>query len=334
MRGDQKISFFVGCLVLLLIGSLNLNLAENRLQKVYAIELLPLDTLPVKKTVGVPVKVAIAEETFPLNDRVFPAQDVWEPQITAQSVYILDLDSGTPLYQRNAQNSFSVASTAKLMTAVVALETFKMDQELVVKQSQTIEGSSGLLIVGDVLSVEQLLQLLLIQSANDAAIVLAANHPLGLEGFVADMNKKAQVLYLTGTHFNNPVGFDNSLQYSTARDLAILSQYATNIDIIKRTVAKQHEIVTNKNKTARYDIYNTNALMIDPRVVGVKTGTTTNAGEVLISQLEFEGRNLLFVVVGSSNRYTDTLQLIDWVFSWFEWQKYSSNIGEAGQIRP
>ncbi len=331
MRRDQVVSLSICCVCLVLIGSMPLDeTAEAQAVEIKRVALADIAPLPRVKSAVDPVKVAIAADAFPVAAREFVQSEQQLPEISAQAAYVLDVKSQTPLVAFNETASFSIASTAKLMTAVIALETFELEDQLTVKPSHIVEGTAGILLPNDVLTVNQLLHLLLIQSANDAAMVLADNDPDGYAAFIDKMNAKAVELRLDGTHFTNPVGFDNAQQYGTARDLSLLSQAALQHSVIRGIVQKTSDIVTNTASTVEYRITNTNRLLSDPHVVGIKTGTTDAAGEVLITQVEIDEKVLNIVVIGSQDRYTDTLRLIDWVFSWYEWSEYHSTLGTAG----
>jgi serine-type D-Ala-D-Ala carboxypeptidase (penicillin-binding protein 5/6) len=243
-----------------------------------------------------------------------------EPNLTAQAVVIVDVASGARLFEKNPRQLVAPASTTKLMTALVALETFQPDESLVVPPGAKLEGATAALFPGEELTVYSLLQASLIQSANDAAYTLAAGHPEGIEGFVAAMNKKAQLLGMNNTSFTNPIGFDHAQNYSTAFDLAILARQVMNDEMLQEIVSMPSAQITDVSGATRHWLTSTHQLIgKHPEVVGVKTGTTQAAGEVLITQVERDNQAILLVILGSQQRYPETLSLVDWTFNSYSW---------------
>jgi serine-type D-Ala-D-Ala carboxypeptidase (penicillin-binding protein 5/6) len=243
-----------------------------------------------------------------------------EPVLTAQAVVVVDVDSGSRLYEKNPRLLVAPASTTKLMTALVALDTFGEDAELTVPADLYREGAHASLIPGEKLSLESLIKASLIQSANDAAMTLAVNHPAGVDGFVAAMNEKATWLGMNDSNFTNPMGFDHRDHFSTAFDLAILAREAMKDPFLREVVGTPEAVITDVSGKNRHLLRSTHQLIgKDPQVVGVKTGTTQAAGEVLITQVQKEDKGALIVMLGSQQRYAETLGLVDWVFNAYYW---------------
>ncbi|KKS96120.1 MAG: D-alanyl-D-alanine carboxypeptidase [Candidatus Gottesmanbacteria bacterium GW2011_GWA2_43_14] len=239
--------------------------------------------------------------------------------LTAQGVLVKDLESGVVMYAKNEKQTLFPASTTKIMTALVILDKFALDDVLSVKTVIT-SGRIMNLTSGEELTVEALLYGTLVHSANDAAYTLAENYPGGYDAFIDAMNRKAVELNLTDTHFTNPVGFDDANHYSTAEDLAKLAGYALDNKVIAKIVATRGITVSDVSYLYFHDLKNVNILL--GRIAGlsgVKTGFTENAGEILISEVKKNGHSVLFVVLKSADRFGETVQLIDWVFNNFNW---------------
>lgn len=251
---------------------------------------------------------------YPVNKNYYPL-----PELSADSVIILDVDSMATLYEKNSRQRVSPASTTKVMTALVALQSFPLDKLITVPDIKA-DGNLINLVPGEELTVESLLYGLLVGSGNDAAAVLAENYPGGFSAFIEAMNRKAAELHLENTHFVNPDGLDQELHYSTARDLAFLSVWAMKNPTFARIVSTPEIVITDSTNTRTHSLKNTNELIGKVEgVKGVKTGWTQNARECLISFVERDGHRVILVVLGSQNRFVESQNLIDWVFKNFEW---------------
>lgn len=240
-------------------------------------------------------------------------------EITATGIVIMDVDSGIVLFQRNENIQLSPASTTKIMTALVALDSYKLDDVLTVRNLAN-DGQSMKLVVGERMSVENLLYGALIQSGNDAAYVLADNYPGGVENFVAAMNQKAKDLHLTQTYFTNPVGYDDPNHKMTPTDLARLARAALGNPTIAKMVAIPQITISDVTHSYFHPLFNVNTLLGKiPGVGGIKTGWTEEAGENLVTLMERNGHKIILVVLHSQDRFGETSLLIDWVFSNFRW---------------
>lgn len=242
------------------------------------------------------------------------------PIVTAESYVITDLNSGSTLDSKNENKLLFPASTTKVMTALVILDKFELDDVMTVKTVIT-EGSKMNLVSGETLTVESLLYGALVHSANDAAFTLAENYPGGVDAFVAKMNEKADLIGLTDTHFTNPIGFDDPRHYTTSSDLTKLSVYALKNKIIDKISATKSITVSDTTYTYFHKLDNVNQLLGKVAgISGLKTGYTENAGEILISTVKKNGHTVLFAVMKSKDRFGETVALIDWVFNNFTWQ--------------
>ena len=247
-------------------------------------------------------------------------------EITAKAAYIADLDSGAVLFKKNESIQRAPASTTKLLTALVALETYSLDDVLTVTSEASTEGHVVGLYKGEKLLVKDLITAMLISSGNDAAYILANNYPQGYDGFIAQMNSLASDIGMQNSHFQNPAGFDDDKHYSSAYDLYILAREAIKNDLIKETVASASATIYNTDKTVSHALQTTNQLLLEnPQVVGIKTGTTEKAGQVLISQYQTENAgDIVVVMMGSEDRFSDTSSLADWVYSRYQWKLFST----------
>jgi len=241
------------------------------------------------------------------------------PLISAAAIEVKDLDSGRLLYQRQPASRREVASLVKLITALLATEHLSLPATLTVPKAAPsvgldISGSSMNLLPGERLTVEQLLYGLLLPSGNDAAYTLAQAISGSQGAFVRLMNEKAVALGLRNTHFADAYGLDRAGAYSTAADMATLAEAFLKVPILARIVATTHHTISSTSQHQPFDLENTNALLTSlPGVYGVKTGTTSAAGQCLVAaQRTANGRHLLAVVLGSTDRYADTTALLDY----------------------
>lgn len=232
------------------------------------------------------------------------------PLITAQGAIIMDADSKVVLYSKNPDLRFSTASTTKIMTALTSLGYFKLNDILTVKEA-TSEGSVIGLIKGDKMSFQNLLYAMLLPSANDAALNISLNYPGAESAFLKKMNDKAKALKLYNTHYSDPAGLLDAGDYTTPFDLARLASFAVKNGEFKKIVATKEKIIQDTTGTYVYDLKNLNILLGVDGVNGVKTGYTKEAGQVLVTSKEEQGKTIIIVVMGSADRFSDTEKLLD-----------------------
>lgn len=250
-------------------------------------------------------------------------------QVAARSAIVLDRDSAVLMYGKNDDVRLLPASTVKIMTALVALGNYGLDDVLTVREIAHQGQQSMNLIKGEKMTVANLLYGLLVASANDAAMVFAENYPGGSGAFVAAMNQKAKDLNLIATHFANPTGLDSDekgklladYSYTTALDLARLAAVALRNDTIDQVVATPKITVTDISGRIIHDLDNINTLLGKVEgLKGLKTGWTEEAGECLVGYAERNGRGIISVILGSEDRFGETAKLIDWAFSNHQWE--------------
>lgn len=266
---------------------------------------------------------------YPINFAKVPA-----PQLTAHSAIVVDRDSAVVMFAKNEQSQLLPASTVKLMTALVALNHYDLDDVLVAKEIND-QGQDMELEEGEKITVRNLLSGALILSANDAATLLAQYYPGGIKGFVKAMNQRAKELNLNDTYFANPTGLDSDEEgnflvdrsYSTALDLARLASVVMRNPILNKMIGTTKITVTDVTGQIKHHLYNINELLYWlPGMKGVKTGWTEKAGECLVGYVERDRRGVASVVLGSKNRFGETAKLIDWAFANHQWQSLTPTI--------
>ena len=230
-------------------------------------------------------------------------------QTSAASAILVEAESGRVLYEQNADQKMLIASTTKIMTALMAIESCDLDEIVEVKQSHMVEGSSMYLKPGEKLTLETLLYGLMLCSGNDAALAVADHCGPGVDAFVQKMNCKAKELGMMHTSFANPNGLDNEAHYSTARDMAVLASYAMANEtfariVSTRTITIGDRTMVNHNKLlSRYE-----------GCVGLKTGYTKAAGRTLVSCAVRDDMKLIAVTLKDSNDWADHAALYDYGF--------------------
>ena len=234
--------------------------------------------------------------------------------MSAQKAILMDAATGRVLYEKDANSRSLIASTTKIMTALIICEQCNvLDRMRIPKEAVGIEGSSMYLKEGEVLTLQELLYGLMLQSGNDAAVALAIYCGGTVEGFAELMNDKARLLGLTGTHFENPNGLDSPEHYSTAKDLAVLAAYAMKNPIFAKTVSTKTVTVGNRS------LRNHNKLLWQVEGAdGVKTGFTKAAGRILVSSASRQGRRLVAVTINDGNDWADHAALLNDGFSDYE----------------
>lgn len=234
--------------------------------------------------------------------------------ISAQAVLVYDVDADRVLIQHNAAVARAPASLIKLMTALLILEKGGLDQIVVVEGEDLVGEATMGLQVGELLTAEDLLWGLLIPSGNDAAMALARHHSGRVDAFVQRMNLRAQELGLAQTNFANPNGFDAVGQISSAQDLLTLIRLLWKYPLFRQIVG------TASAEVAGHSLVSTNQLLgTFPGANGVKTGTTTAAGQSLIAGIDRSGHQLFAVILGSQDRYFDARALVAVAGKSFAW---------------
>ena len=255
------------------------------------------------------------------------ATTLYEPiSLSAKSAILIDIDEKNVLYKKNEKERMPMASTTKIVTALVACELLDCAQTLKIPRVAVgIEGSSIYLQEGEILSVEHLLYALLLESANDAAVALAVSAAGSIEKFAEKCNEKAYALGLRDTNFTNPHGLYDENHYTTAYDLAILSAEALkNPTIAKICATKRYEIpfgATEENPLGegkRYLKNHNKMLSIYEGAIGGKTGFTKKSGRCLVSAAKRDDLTLIAVTLNAPDDWRDHTAMLNYGFERFE----------------
>ncbi|QDP42155.1 D-alanyl-D-alanine carboxypeptidase family protein [Radiobacillus deserti] len=251
---------------------------------------------------------------------VQPVQTFAKPGVSSRNAVLMEQTTGRVLYEKAANDQHLIASITKIMTAIVAIESGKLDETVTAsRRAVYTEGSSIYLKEGEKMKLKDLVYGLMLRSGNDSAVAIAEHVGGSVEGFVHLMNEKAQWLGMTNSHFDNPHGLDSETHYSTAYDMALLMRHAMNNEIFREiTSAKSYKAESreyawgNKNKLlTRYYEYST----------GGKTGYTKKAGRTLVSTAEKDGMKLIVVTLDGPDDWNDHMSLFDWGFKHYDMKK-------------
>ncbi len=267
-----------------------------------------------KRTTKPVVKAAfISEPLTPVS------QGKTVPSLTAKGIFVMDLDTGTVLYDKNPHLQLKPASLTKIMTSLVAIDYFNPDTVLKVKNGQNSVGNTAKLLKGDQLNASDVIYALLVPSGNDAAVTLAENYPGGYRAYIERMNQKAAQLGLKNTHFVNVSGIESPNHYTTAYDIAMIARSALHRLQFAQVVSTKN-ITIKSLKGNLYSLVTTNLLLGRPDILGVKTGWTPEAGECLVILASRNGHGVLLSLLGSKDRFGESKKLIDWAYSNHLWQ--------------
>ena len=255
------------------------------------------------------------------------------PKTSAKCSILMDADTGAVLFAENETKRALIASTTKIMTAVVVLEHCDADREFVIPAEATgIEGSSMYLRTGECLTVRELLYGLMLQSGNDAAVALALACSGSVEAFVAQMNTQAQKLGMEDSHFENPNGLDGKTHYSTALDMAKLTRYAMKNEAFRVFSETKKMTISAPNDSKRYLSNHNKLLRMYDCCIGGKTGFTKEAGRCLVTAAEKNGRLLVCATLGDPNDWMDHVSLFEYGFSLYNEKQIVSSEGISAQV--
>lgn len=284
---------------------------------------------PVPRDGTRPPQMAVAQPApYPVK-----RPDAVEPVVEAKSALLVDLPSGATLYSKNPDAQLPIASITKLMTALLVVERTKADDvvtmpELNNRPEESLMGAKA----GDQFHLDDLLAGSLIVSGNDATTALARKVSGSDDKFVAEMNQQAAELGMTETHFDNPTGYGQGENVSSARDLVTLSRVAMDQPRIRDLVAQKEKTVTALNvpastpdnptpaKPNEYKLNTTDSLLGGYLpIIGGKTGTSDAAGPSLLSELSSGNRQLVAIVLNSPNRFQENKSMLDWALNSYRW---------------
>jgi D-alanyl-D-alanine carboxypeptidase (penicillin-binding protein 5/6) len=232
------------------------------------------------------------------------------PLVKASALYLIELQSGRVLLENNATRRLPPASLTKIMTALITLESAPLQEVVKIDKRAVVHHSSYHFQSGEEFLLRDLVTAMLVASANDACEAVAWHIGGDNKRFVAMMNERARTMGLTNTHFANPCGFDAPGHYSTAADLAKLTEQALQqpfFSMMVRTLARDISTVDGGRQIV---LHSTNELLVDPDVNGVKTGYTSKAGRCLIASMFKNGHRLLLVGLNLMDRWTQATSLL------------------------
>lgn len=301
--------------------------------------LTPLCSLKISKT---ETQSTSAEVKHVLTQEVdFP--------IYSQGAVLMEASTGKVLYGKNENGKLYPASTTKILTAIIAIENHKLTDKVTANNSAIMAIPSGYsnaaIQPGETLTVEELLQLFLIHSANEVGYIFAEDISGSVDNFANLMNKKATEIGCKNTHFTNPSGIHNVEHYSTAYDMALIAQYCMQNEAFRNIVAMPSCTIEPTDKYEKRYFKNTNDLLDSKskyyyeNAIGIKTGFTTQAKNCLISASQKDNMELITVVLGAeatadgrSGRYVDTINLFDYGFANYKIQKINSANAEVQSL--
>lgn len=243
------------------------------------------------------------------------------PEINSRSSVVIDRNTNTILYGKNENTRRKMASTTKIMTAIIIIENCNLDETIEISKKAAGTGGSRLgLKTGDKITIRDLLYGLMLRSGNDAAVALAEHTSGNVENFTELMNQKSVNLGLKNTHFETPHGLDSDEHYTTAYELAILSNYALNNKIFAQIVGTKSYTVTINGYPKQ--LSNTNELLGNFNgIYGIKTGFTNGANRCLVTACKRGNMDIICVVLGADTkkfRTQDSIKLINYIFDNFQ----------------
>ena len=271
----------------------------------------------------------VKNNSITVSDTVFLSREP-EPKISASSAVLMDASSGAILASLSPDKRMPMASTTKIMTALVALESCELSKTVEIPQGAVgVEGSSIYLYAGEKLTMEDLIYAMLLESANDAAAAIAIEIGGSIENFADIMNSKAESLGLKNTHFTNPHGLDDAEHYTTARELGIIACEAMKNEKFAEIVSTYKKTIPlNETEGIRLLINHNKLLKNYDGAIGIKTGYTKKSGRCLVSAAERDGLKLICVTLSAPDDWNDHKALLDYGFKNYE----SSVICKAGEI--
>jgi D-alanyl-D-alanine carboxypeptidase len=233
--------------------------------------------------------------------------------VNARNAIAIDSSTGEVLYEKNAYEIVPMASTTKILTALITIERMDPQEKFIVsKNASSIRGSKVGYKAGDEITVKELLYGLMYRSGNDAAITLAEGMGGSIEGFAEIMNEYSKSLGLLDSHFQSPHGLDMTEHYSSAYDLAILTSKGMEYEVFREIVGTKEISKEKYNFTRDYNNIN-KILWKIPGANGVKTGYTGQAGKCLVSSIDYNGRDVIIVVLNCPDRWNVTEKIFKYI---------------------
>ncbi len=265
---------------------------------------------PLKYFAKIAIGAAIISLVIASQPMMLAATAAQPPGTSAAADILIETSTGTVLHEKNADKHMRIASTTKILTAIVALENSDITEKVVIKKDfPAIEGSSIYLKPGEELTVLDLLYGVLLESGNDAAVALALHVSGSVEDFAVLMNSYAKGIGCSNSNFKNPHGLDHEDHYSTARDLSLIAAEAMKNETFRKIVSTKTISVAGRH------FKNHNKLLWKcPGAIGIKTGFTERAGRSLVSCAERDGMSLICVTLAAPDDWRDHTGLYNWGF--------------------
>ncbi|MBI3341709.1 D-alanyl-D-alanine carboxypeptidase [Candidatus Curtissbacteria bacterium] len=275
---------------------------------------------PIPKVFGASKQVSLPENTwFP---KEIPIKKPYDLNLSANSAILVNYDTNEIIFSKNMHGRQPVASTVKIMTALLALEANKLNDLYLVPESATKIGEDSMLLkTAEKLTMRDILYGLMLVSGNDAAATIGQNVSGNQDKFVNLMNDRAKQLGAKDTKYINPSGLDEDgkTQYSSAYDLAIIAHYLwENYPAIRDISSTYHYLIPASSDHQDYELYNgTNLLTTYPGVRGIKPGFTWDAGWCLVTYVENNGKRFIGVVLGSQDRRGEMKEVLDYGYAYY-----------------
>ncbi len=255
--------------------------------------------------------------------------------VSAKSAILIEAESGEIIFSKNADQRLPMASTTKIMTALVAIENADISKTVAVSPTAVgVEGSSVYLYANEKMTLEDLLYAMMLESANDAATAIAIEVGGSVEGFAEMMNAKARAMGLSDTHFENPHGLDGDSHYTTAYELALIAREALSNDKFREICSTYKKTIPlNETEGVRLLLNHNKLLRSYDGAIGVKTGFTKKSGRCLVSAAEREGLQFIAVTLGAPDDWRDHASMLDYGFSLYE-ARVLCDIGSFSYVMP
>lgn len=254
------------------------------------------------------------------------AQEIKAPDVKALGAVLIDGESGRVLWQKNADKPLANASTTKIMTCLIAIESGKLDETVTVSKKSALQPKTKMgLTEGEKIKLKDLLYSLMLQSSNDAAVAIAEHVGGSVEKFCTLMNERAYEIGAKDTYFETPNGLDSGNHHSTAYDMAIIASYALKNEEFLSIINTKN--ITVKSDRCTYDIVNKNRLLNEYNgAIGVKTGFTGKAGHCFVGAAQRDGMRLVSAVLGSGwgntgkeRKWIDTKNILNYGFNYYDY---------------
>lgn len=259
------------------------------------------------------------------NVIVFAEDTIAQPTINAQASILMDYETGRILWGKNIDEPLAMASTTKIMTAIVAIENASLDEIVTVsKNAASAPRVKMYLKENEEIKLEYLLYALMLQSSNDAAVAIAEHISGNVDIFCNLMTEKAKELGAKDTVFKTPNGLDSEDHHSTAYDLAVITRYALSNETFKKIIGTRN--ISFKSNLSSYDVVNKNRLLSEyGGAIGVKTGYTGKAGHCFVGAATIDGMTVISVVLasgwgstGREQKWIDTKEILNYAFNNFK----------------